>query len=95
MKSPRKILLIAFDNSSLQMLGIDLCGADSLKPQLLTSGSAINAPSTFGVALSIGFAKVSYPYEELSYLTLNLQRSIESYNLSSGSLFLTRICTSL
>ena len=61
MKSPKEILLIAYDNSSLQLFGVDLCGADPLQPQLLTSRSAINVSSTFGAAIYIGFAKVSYP----------------------------------
>ena len=33
----RKYYLIAYDHSHLQLFGIDLCGADPLKPQLLTS----------------------------------------------------------
>ena len=61
MKSIKEIFLIAYINSSLKLSGIDLCEADPLKPQLLTSGSAINVSSTFGAAISIGFAKVSYP----------------------------------
>ena len=61
LKSPKEILLIACDNSSLQLSSLNLCGVDPIKPQLLTSGSAINVSSTFGVAISIGFAEVSYP----------------------------------
>ena len=61
MKSPKGILFIALDNSLLQVFGIDLCGADPLQPQLLTSGSAINVSSTLVAAISIGFAEVSYP----------------------------------
>ena len=69
MKSPKEILLIALDNSLLQLF---LCGADPLQPQLLTSGSAINVSSTLVAAISIGFAELFYPEEVLSSLTLNL-----------------------
>ena len=61
MRSPKEVLLIALDNSLLRLFGVDLCGADPLQPQLLTSGSAINVSLTLVAAISIGFVEVSYP----------------------------------
>ena len=68
-ESPKEVLLIALDNSLLQLF---LCGADPLQPQLLTFGSAINVSSTLVATISIGFVEVSYPEEVLSSLIVNL-----------------------